>query len=78
MEAADEIQEERIEEPSQPTVHTSNRHFKFGDGGSESANLQMKQPITTGILKGKSVDFHLIDFRVVPTIYFVHFHTFDE
>ena len=61
--AADEAQAQRIssEEPGRPKVTSSDRRFRFGDGGSGSAGKKLIQPITSGNLQGHAVDFHLID-----------------
>ena len=61
--AAEEIQMQRINrsEPGQPTVSQSDRRFRFADGRVDEAQKVVEQPITSGLLAGKSVTMHLID-----------------
>ena len=63
LDAADEVQQQSISsgEPGQPTLSSSDRRFRFGDGSTDSAGKKVTQPITSGILKGQEIDFHLID-----------------
>ena len=63
LDAADAVQQQRLAsgEPGQPVLSTSDRRFRFGDGSFDSAANKVTQPITAGILKGHSLDFHLID-----------------
>ena len=48
-------------EPGQPTVSQSDRRFRFADGRVDEAQKVVEQPITSGLLAGKSVTMHLID-----------------
>ena len=48
-------------EPGQPTVSQSDRRFRFADGRVDEAQNVVEQPITSGLLAGKSVNMHLID-----------------
>ena len=63
LDAADEVQQQRLSsgELGQPTLSSSDRRFRFGDGSSDSAGKKVTQPITSGILKGQKIVFHLID-----------------
>ena len=63
LDAVDAVQQQRLSsgEPGQPTLSTSDRRFRFGDGSSDSAGMKVTQPVTSGILKGQKIDFHLID-----------------
>ena len=55
---AEEIQMQRINqsEPGLPTVATSDRRFRFADGRVDEAQAVVEQPITSGLLAGKSSD----------------------
>ena len=61
--AAEEIQMQRLNqgEPGQPTIHDSDRRFRLADGHYNDADKMVKQPITAGLLSGKTVSMHLID-----------------
>ena len=61
--AAEEIQMQRLNqsEPGQPTVSQSDRRFRFADGRVDEAQQVVEQPITSGLLAGKSIQMHLID-----------------
>ena len=48
-------------EPGQPTVSQSNRRFRFADGRVDEAQKVVEQPITSGLLAGKSIQMYLID-----------------
>ena len=61
--AAEEIQMQRLRrsEPGDPNVRGSDRCFRFADGRTDEAQNMVEQPITAGLLKGKSINMHLID-----------------
>ena len=61
--AAEEIQAQRLnrKEPGVPTVSDSDRRFRFADGRVDSAQKVVEQPITAGLLAGKTIKTHLID-----------------
>ena len=61
--AAEEIQMQRIRqnEPGDPNVKGSDRCFRFADGRTDEAQNMVEQPITSGLLSGKSINMHLID-----------------
>ena len=61
--AAEEIQLQRLnrEEPGVPTVTDSDRRFRFADGRVDAAQKVVEQPITSGLLAGKTIKMHLID-----------------
>ena len=61
--AAEAIQEQRLnqQEPGVPTVRDSDRRFRLADGGINEANKMVEQPITAGLLSGKTMNMHLID-----------------
>ena len=61
--AAEEIQMQRINqsEPGLPTISTSDRRFRFADGSIDEAQKVVEQPITVGLLVGRSLSMHLID-----------------
>lgn len=61
--AAEEIQLQRLRqnEPGDPKVSGSDRCFRFADKRTDAAQKMVKQPITAGLLKGKSINMHLID-----------------
>ena len=61
--AADEIQLQRLRqhEPGEPSVHDSDRCFRFADGRTDEAHNVVQQPITSGLLSGTSLNMHLID-----------------
>ena len=61
--AAEEIQMQRINqrEPGQPIVRDSDRRFRLADGRVNDANKMVEQPITAGLIAGKTVNMHLID-----------------
>ena len=48
-------------EPGQPTISQSDRRFRFADGRVDEAQKVVEQPITSGLLAGKSISMHLID-----------------
>ena len=60
---AEEIQMQRLNqsEPGLPTISTSDRRFRFADGSIDEAQKVVEQPITAGLLTGKSLSMHLID-----------------
>ena len=60
--AAEEIQMQRLRrsEPGDPSVRGSDRCFRFADGRTDEAQNMVEQPITAGLLKGKSINMHLI------------------
>ena len=60
---AEEIQTQRLHqsEPGLPTVSKSDRRFRFADGSVDEAHTVVEQPITDGLLTGKSITMHLID-----------------
>ena len=60
--AADEIQLQRLrqQEPGEPSVHESDRCFRFADGRTGEAQKMVQQPIISGLLKGK-IDKHVFD-----------------
>ena len=61
--AAEEIQMQRLRqnEPGAPSVGDSDRCFRFADGRTDEAQQMVKQPITAGLLQGKSINMHWID-----------------
>ena len=61
--AAEEIQLRRLRqhEPGDPTVRESDRCFRFADGRTDEAQKMVEQPITAGLLTGKTINMHLID-----------------
>ena len=61
--AAEEIQMRRLRqnEPGAPSVGDSVRCFRFADGRKYEAQKMVEQPITAGLLQGKSITMHLID-----------------
>ena len=61
--AAEEIQMQRLrqQEPGAPKVSESDRCFRFADGRTDEAQKVVEQPITSGLLKGKTINMHLID-----------------
>ena len=61
--AAEEIQMQRLnrQEPGVPTVTDSDRRFRFADGRVDAAQKVVEQPITAGLLAGKTIKMHLID-----------------
>ena len=48
-------------EPGLPTVSNSDRRVRFADGSVDEAQKVVEQPITAGLLAGKSITMHLID-----------------
>ncbi len=61
--AAEEIQVQRLrqEEPGSPSIRSSDRCFRFADGRTNAAQNMIEQPITAGLLEGKTINMHLID-----------------
>ena len=61
--AAEEIQTQRLRqnEPGDPNVRGSDRCFRFADGRTDEAQTMVEQPITAGLLQGKTINMHLID-----------------
>ena len=61
--AAEEIQMQRLRqnEPGDPSIRSSDRCFRFADGRTNEAQNMIEQPITAGLLKGKTINMHLID-----------------
>ena len=61
--AAEAIQQQRMDraEPGEPTVSESDRRFKFADGRVDEAGKVVEQPVTSGLLAGKTLSMHLID-----------------
>ena len=61
--AAEEIQMQRLRQnkPGDPSVRGSDRCFRFADGHTDEAQKMVEQPITAGLLQGKSINTHLID-----------------
>ena len=61
--AAEEIQVQRLRqnEPGMPVVGDSDRVFKFADGRTDESRKTVEQPITAGLLEGKTLKMHLID-----------------
>ena len=55
------MQRLRQNEPGTPNVRDSDRCFHFADGGTDEAQKMVEQPITSGLLKGKTINMHLID-----------------
>ena len=57
------IQQQRIDhsEPGEPKVSESDRRFKFADGRVDEAGKVAEQPVTSGLLAGKTLSMHLID-----------------
>ena len=55
----DNASEDRNMEPL--SVDLSDKVFKLGDGHAEKASLNITQPVTAGILRGKTRDLHCID-----------------
>ena len=55
------MQRIRQNEPGSPNVRDSDRCFRFADGGTAEAQKMVEQPITSGLLKGKTINMHLID-----------------
>ena len=49
------------QEPGLPTVSDSDRRFRFADGRVDEAAKVVEQPITAGLLAGRTVKMHLID-----------------
>ena len=62
LKAADDIQLHWLErdEPGVTTTEKSTKTFSFANGGKSSATFIAKQPITSGLLAGQDIDFHLI------------------
>ena len=48
-------------EPGEPTVSQSDRRFRFADGRVDEAQKVVEQPVTAGLLAGRSLKMHLID-----------------
>ena len=44
-----------------PIVEDSDRVFKFADGRTDESRKTVEQPITAGLLEGKTLKMHLID-----------------
>ena len=44
-----------------PTVSQSDRRFRFADGRVDEAQKVVEQPVTSGLLAGRSLKMHLID-----------------
>ena len=61
--AAEEVQMQRLRqnEPGSPSLRDSDRCFRFADGGTNEAQKMVEQPITSGLLQGKTINMHLID-----------------
>ena len=61
--AAEGIQMQRLnhQEPGLPNLTESDRRFRFADGHIDEAQKMVEQPITSGLLAGKSIKTHLID-----------------
>ena len=61
--AAEEIQVQRLRqnEPGMPVIGNSDRVFKFADGRTDESRKTVEQPITAGLLEGKTLKMHLID-----------------
>ena len=61
--AAETSQQQRIDraEPGEPTVSESDRRFKFVDGRVDEAGKVVEQPVTSGLLAGRTLSMHLID-----------------
>ena len=61
--AAEEIQMQRRRqnEPGDPSVRSSDRCFRFADGSTSEVQNMVEQPITAGLLQGKTIRMHLID-----------------
>ena len=61
--AAEEIQKQRLRrhEPGDPTIRESDRCFRFADGRTDEAQKMVEQPITAGLLTGKTINMHLMD-----------------
>ena len=61
--AAEEIQLQRLrqQEPGNPKVSESDRCFRFADGRTDESQKMVEQPITSGLLTGKTISMHLID-----------------
>ena len=55
------MQRLRQNEPGTPNVRDSDRCFRFADGATDEAQKMVEQPITSGLLKGKTINMHLID-----------------
>ena len=55
------MQRLRRNEPGDPNVRGSDRCFRFADGHTDEAHKMVEQPITAGLLQGKSINMHLID-----------------
>ena len=55
------MQRLRQNEPGAPNVEDSDRCFRFADGRKYEAQQMVEQPITAGLLQGKSIIMHLID-----------------
>ena len=55
--AAEEIQMQRLRhnEPGTPSIKDSDRCFRFADGRTDDAQKMVEQPITTGLLGGKTI-----------------------
>ncbi len=55
------MQRLRQDEPGDPRVKGSDRCFRFADGRTNAAQNMVEQPITAGLLTGKTINMHLID-----------------
>ena len=49
------------EELGTPTIRDSDRRFRLADGRFNDSSKMVEQPITAGLLTGKTVNMHLID-----------------
>lgn len=63
MIAAEGLQMQRLnrKETGLPTVSDSDRRFRFADGRVDEAQTVVEQPITAGLLSGRTIKMHLID-----------------
>ena len=61
--ADEEIQVQRLRpnEPGAPNFEDSDRCFRFADGRKDEAQQMVEQPITAGLLQGKTINMHLAD-----------------
>ena len=55
------MQRLRQNEPGAPTVEDSDRCFRFADGRKDEAQQMVEQPITAGLLQGRTINMHWID-----------------
>ena len=61
--AVEEIQTQCLnhQEPGIPVISQSDRRFRFADGRVDEAQKVVEQPVTSGLLAGRSLEMHLTD-----------------